>query len=321
MSHQRVLITDHPWPGIEIEQRLLSPYGIEIVDAPNGEEETLARLAKNVVAIATCWAKVTPKVIEAATNCQIVCRLGIGLDNIHIPTATAKGMLVTNIPDYCVEEVADHALGLLLAISRNIGFYHHRTKQGEYDLKAGPTMYRLRGRTLGLLGFGRIGHEMYARAKACGLNVIASTPSQSDYGTGCKMVSLEELLETSDYLSIHAPLTEHSRHILNSDSLARTKKGVVIINTSRGPLIDTAALWDAIQSGHVAGAGLDVFEPEPPDLNDPIYRDERVVVTPHAAFVSEESLVEMRERVAKQIIAVLTGEIPENVRNPEVLGK
>ncbi|HWL07708.1 MAG TPA: C-terminal binding protein [Planctomicrobium sp.] len=321
MSTKKVLITDHPWPGIEIEERLLNPHGIEIVDAPNGEEGTLAELAKDVVAIATCWAKVTPKVIEAATNCQIVCRLGIGLDNIAIPTATSKGMLVTNIPDYCVEEVADHALGLYLGLTRNIAFYHHRSKQGEYNLKAGPTMYRLRGRTLGLLGFGRIGQELYTRAKACGLNVIASTPSGNDYGTGCKMVSFEELIETSDAISVHAPLTSENYHVLNRDALAKTKRGVVIINTSRGALIDTAALWEAIQSGQVSGAGLDVFEPEPPDLNDPIYRDERVIVTPHAAFVSVESLVEMRERVAQQILDALNGKTPENVRNPDVLKK
>ncbi|SFI75915.1 C-terminal binding protein [Planctomicrobium piriforme] len=319
MPNHRVLITDHPWPGIEIEQRLLKPYGVEIVDAPDGSEATLMHLATNVDAIATCWAKVTSKVIEAAQNCQIICRMGIGLDNIHIPTATEKGILVTNIPDYCVEEVADHALGLLLAVIRNIGFFHLRTKRGEYDLKAGPTMHRLRGRTLGLVGFGRTGQAMYERGKACGLNVIASTPSQQDYGTGCKMVSMEELIANSDYISLHSPLTDKNHHLFNRETLAKTKKGVVIVNTSRGPLIDPAALWEAIQSGQVGGAGLDVFDPEPPSLADPLYGDERVVVTPHAAFVSEESLIEMRERVAQQIAAVLQGETPENVRNPQVL--
>jgi len=318
MSTLKVLITDHPWPGIEVEERLFSPHGIEVIDAPNGNEETLARLADDVVAIATCWAKVTPRVIESAKNCRIVCRLGIGLDNIHIPTATSRGMLVTNIPDYCVEEVADHALGMLLGITRDIAFFHLRTKQGEYNLKAGPTMHRLRGRTLGILGFGRIGQELFTRARACGLNVIASTLSGNDYGTGCRMVSMQELFASSDYLSLHAPLTAQSHHLINRETIARMRPGVVIINTSRGPLIDTQALWEAIQSGQVSAAGLDVFEPEPPDLNDPIYRDERVIVTPHAAFVSEESLIEMRERVAKQILAVLAGKRPENIRNPEV---
>jgi len=319
MPQHQVLITDHPWPGIEIEQQLLKPYGVEIIDAPDESEATLARLAQNVDAIATCWAKVTSKVIQAAQVCRIVCRMGIGLDNIHIPTATSKGILVTNTPDYCVNEVADHALGLLLAVTRNIGFFHHRTKGQEYNLRAGPTMHRLRGRTLGLFGFGKTGQQMAQRAQACGLKVIACTPSGNDYGTGCQMVSFDELLETADYLSLHSPLTEQNYHAFSTAAFDRMKDGVVIVNTARGSLIDPAALYDAIQVGKVAGAGLDVFEPEPPDLSSPLYQDERVIATPHAAFISEESLIEMRETVAHQIAAVLSGDRPENVVNPEVL--
>jgi D-3-phosphoglycerate dehydrogenase len=171
-----------------------------------------------------------------------------------------------------------------------------------------------------LIGLGRIGRAMMERARVCGMEVIATSRSGRDYGTGCPMVSLPELLQSADAISLHSPLTEATRHLLNADAFAQMRTGVVIINTSRGPLIDHAALWDAIQSGKVAGAGLDVFEPEPPDLSLPLYRDERVVVTPHAAFVSEESLIEMRERVAAQIVAVLSGERPENVVNPSVLG-
>lgn len=319
MPQHLVLITDHPWPGIEIEQRLLKPYGVEIVDAPDDSEATLIRLARDVDAIATCWGKVTSPVIQAAKSCRIICRMGIGLDNIHIPTATSQGILVTNTPDYCVTEVADHALGLLLAVTRNIGFYHHRIKQQEYNLRAGPTLHRLRGRTVGLFGFGKTGQLMRERAQACGLNVIACTPSGNDYGTGCRMVSFDELLETSDYFSLHAPITEENRHCFDAAAFARMKDGAVIVNTSRGALIDAAALYDAIQTGKIAGAGLDVFDPEPPDLNDPLYRDERVIATPHAAFVSEESLVEMREKVSHQIAAVLSGDRPDNVVNPEVL--
>lgn len=319
MPQHQVLITDHPWPGIEVEQKLLGPYGVEIIDAPDESEATLARLAQNVDAIATCWAKVTSKVVQAARSCRIICRMGIGLDNIDIATATSKGILVTNTPDYCVTEVADHAMGLLLAVTRNIGFFHHRTKQQEYDLRAGPTMHRLQGRTLGLFGFGKTGQLVFQRARACGLNVIACTPSGNDYGTGCRMVTFDELIETSDYLSLHAPLTEQNRHVFNVEAFGRMKTGVVIINTARGSLIDPAALSDAIQGGRVSGAGLDVFEPEPPDLSLPLYRDERVIATPHAAFVSEESLLDMRTTVARQIAAVLTGECPENVVNPQVL--
>jgi len=319
MPQHFVLITDHPWPGIEIERRLLKPYGVELIDAPDASETTLARLAEHVDAIATCWAQVTDKVIQAAQNCQIICRMGIGLDNIDIATATKKGILVTNTPDYCVTEVADHALGLLLAITRNIGFFHHRTKQQEYNLRAGPTMHRMQGRTLGIFGFGKTGQKLFHRAKALELNVIAHSPSMNDYGTGCKMVPFDELIETSDYLSLHAPLTETNRHLFDAGVFTKMKAGAVIINTARGPLIDADALHQSLESGHLGGAGLDVFEPEPPDLSHPLYTDERVIATPHTAFISEESLIEMRETVAHQIAAVLSGERPLNVVNPGVL--
>ncbi|WP_437187594.1 C-terminal binding protein [Planctomicrobium sp. SH668] len=319
MATHKVLITDHPWPDLDIERRILTPYGVEIVDAPDESEETLTRLAEHVDAIATCWAKVTEKVIHSASTCRIICRMGIGLDNIDIPAATSRGILVTNVPDYCVEEVADQAFGLLLGLTRNIGFFHLRTKGQEYNLRSGPAMHRLKGRTLGLFGLGKTGQLVLERAKAFGLNVIAHTPSGNNYGTDCKMVSFDELLETSDYISLHAPLTDSNRHQFNAEAIAKMRTGAFLINTSRGPLIDPAALNDAIQRGKLAGAGLDVFDPEPPSLSDQLYLDERVIVTPHAAFVSEESLANLRERVSHQIAAVLSGELPENVVNPKVL--
>lgn len=314
MTH-RVLLTDHPWQGTEIEADILAQAGAELIDAPSADEATLSHLAANADAILTCWAQVTATVIESAAHCQIIARLGIGLDNIDIPAATRRGMLVTNVPDYCVEEVADHAVGLMLALARNIAFFHQRTKAGEYNLNAGPIMHRLRGRTLGLLGLGRIGRAVCEQGRALGLKVIAHTQSGNDHETGCPMVSLEQLLSRSDILSLHAPLNSASRHVLNEHTLSLCKPGLLLINTSRGPLIDPDALYSAIQSGRVAGAGLDVFEPEPPDLQAPLYQDERVIVTPHAAFVSEESLIELRRRASLQVVACLNGETPENVVN------
>jgi len=320
MALHRVLVTDHPWPDLDLERRLLAPLGVELVDAPAEDEATLAKLAVDVDAIAVCWAQVTRRVIEAARECRVICRFGIGLDNIDIPVATALGIPVTNIPDYCVEEVADHALSQLLALSRNLPFFHLRTKQGEYDLAAGPPMRRLRGRTLGLIGLGRIGRAVFERARAFGLNVIATTPSGNDHGTGCRMVTLDELLQTADLISLHAPLTAATRHLLDRQAFAKMRPGVLVVNTSRGPLIDPNALHEAIQSGKVPGAALDVFDPEPPDLSLPLYRSERLLATPHAGFVSVESVIELRERVCGQILSVLAGEIPENVVNRRELG-
>lgn len=317
----RVLFTDRAWPDASIEQAVLDRIGAELVEAPVTDEKTLCQLAADCDAIATNWAKVTPAVVEAATRCRVISRTGIGIDNIAVDTATAHGIPVTNCPDYCVTEVADHALGLLLACARRIGFLHHRTKQGEYNLGAVSGLQRLSTQTLGLLGLGRIGRELCPRARACGLHVIAHTASGSDHGTGCEMVSLDDLLSRSDYLSLHAPSTPATHHILNATSLSGMKPTAYVINTSRGSLIDEAALAEAITSGKLAGAALDVFDPEPPDLSRPLFCDERVIVTPHAAFVSDQALAQMRTQAFEQVVAALQGHRPQNVINPKIYSR
>ena len=312
-------MTDHPWPDLSIERSFFDPASIELVDAPDASEETLAKLSRDVVAIATCWGEVTEGVIRAAQNCKLICRLGIGLNNIDIQTATELGIPVTNIPDYCIEEVADHTLAMILGLTRNIAFFHYRTKRDEYDLAAGPKMNRLRGQRLGLIGFGRIGRAVRERAVAFGFDVVAHTSSANDHGTGCQMVSLDELLGTSDIISLHAPLNQETGHLIDAEAIQSMKRGVILINTSRGPLIDSDALQAGIESGQISGAGLDVFDLEPPNLSDPLYQRENVIVTPHAAFVSQESVIELRERVANQILAMTRGETPENIVNAKEL--
>jgi D-3-phosphoglycerate dehydrogenase / 2-oxoglutarate reductase len=315
----RVLLTDRAWPDSNLERSRLAGTGIEWREAPDNSEATLEEWAADVDVIATCWAKVTRRVMDAAPRLRGVCRLGIGLDNIDVPHATSRRIPVTNVPDYCVEEVADHTLALILALARNVGFFHYRTKQGEYALAAGPVMHRLRGRTLGLIGLGRIGAAVARRAAAFGLSVQATTSSGGDHGTGVPIVSLEHLCRTSDVLSIHAPLTAATRHLVGARELTWCRPESYLVNTSRGGLVDPQALWDALRKGRLAGAALDVFEPEPPDLGHPLYRDERVIVTPHAAFVSAESVLELRNRVVDQVLALKNGNRPENVVNPEVL--
>ena len=316
---RRVLLTDRPWADNSIERGILAAAGIELIEAPAGDEATLSRLAADCQAIMTCWAKVTQAVIAASPGCRHVARLGIGLDNIDVAYATSQKILVTNIPDYCIEEVVDHALALLLGLARNVAFHYLQMKQGVYDLRAGQPLRRISGQTLGLLGFGRTGQLLRQKALGLGLKVIAHSASGDDRGTGCEMVSLEELFRRSDFLSLHAPLTPQTKHVVNARSLATMRPHAVIINTSRGPLIDHGALWAALQANSIGGAGLDVFEPEPPNLADPLYSDARVIATPHIAFVSEESLINLRERTAKQVVDVLQGRVPENVINPQVL--
>jgi len=317
-SPPRVLLTDRAWPDCEVERQILSSIGAEVIDAPDPSEAALAALARDADAIATCWAQVTPAVIEAATRCRVVARFGIGLDNIAIDTATSRGIPVTYVPDYCVPEVSDHALALLLAVNRKVAFFHHQTKQGHYELGAGPPLKRLNQLQLGLIGFGRIGRALFSKATALGLRLVAHTPSGHDYGTGCPMVTLETLLHDSDFVSLHLPLNESTRHLINRERLALMLPDAWIINTSRGGLIDHDALQTALASDQIGGAALDVFEPEPPELSHDLFRDERVIVTPHAAFLSEDSLRELRSRTAQQVVDVLSGVLPEHVVNPEV---
>ena len=314
----RVLITDRAWPDTSIESEILSRVGAEVVEPTSTDEAALVAAATDVDAIATNWACVTEAVMRASGRCQTVARFGIGVDNIAVSAATALGIPVTNCPDYCVSEVSDHALGLLLACARRIGFFHGRTKRGEYRLAAARPMQRIAGQTLGLLGLGHIARELVPKARALGLNVIAHTASGRDYGTGVRMVPFPELLASSDYVSVHAPLNDSTRRLFDAAALAQMKPTAYLINTSRGGLIDEVALWDALQADRLAGAALDVFEPEPPDLSRPLFQDERVIVTPHAAFVSEQSVRQLRVQAIEQVVAVLEGRRPNNVLNPQI---
>ncbi|MAG93966.1 MAG: dehydrogenase, partial [Planctomycetaceae bacterium] len=262
-TKHRLLITDRAWPNCSIERDMLTELGVEIIEAPDQDESTLVSLARDVSAIATCWAPVTEAIVRAAKQCRGIARFGIGLDNIAVDVATELGIPVTNVPDYCVEEVSDHALALMLSCARNVAFYHHRTKQGEYSLKSGPRMRRLAGQVVGLVGLGHIGRRLAAKLHALNPNVWAHTRSGNNHGTGCKMVSLDELLAGSDFVSLHCPLTSDTRHLIDRAALATMKPTATLINTSRGALIDHVALDEALQSEKLAGAALDVFDPEP----------------------------------------------------------
>lgn len=319
MPRFHVLLTDYAWPDLDIERKILSENDAELVVAEKGKQDpaSLAELAKskNVDAIMTNWAKVPGSVIAAAPKCRIVSRLGIGLDNIDVAHCTAHKIPVTNVPDYCLIEVAEHALALLLALSRKVAFYHHETKEGRYQLQSGPKLRRIEGQTLGIVGLGNIGRKLAEKALGIGLKVIATSRSRKNPMAGVEFVTLDELLTNSDYVSLHTPMTPETKRSIGAPQLAKMKPSAYLINTARGGLIDHDALLAALEAGQLAGAALDVQDPEPPDLSQPIFRHERVFVTPHAAFVSEESLINLRTRVAQQVVDRLSGKVPENVVN------
>lgn len=314
----RAFYTDYPWADVDVEREILAEADCELDVSPDNQEETLAEHVGDAVTILTCWAPVTARVIDAAPKCRHIARTGIGLDNIDVSHATERGILVTNVPDYCVEEVAEHCLGLMFALARKIADCHLATKRGEYDLVAALPIDRLGGKTLGVIGLGKTGKALAGKALALGLRVVGNNRSQ-EVPEGVEWLSLDDLLAQSDYVSIHAPLTDETQHLFNRETLARMKPTAYLVNAARGGLIDHAALAAALDAGQLAGAALDVQGVEPPELSQPPYNDPRVIVTPHTAFCSPEAILGLRRRVGRQVADFLQSRRPENVVNPQVL--
>lgn len=314
----RAFYTDWPWPDIEIERAILAEAGCSIDVSPDNKEATLAAHVGDSDIIITCWAPVTARVIDAATKCRHICRTGIGLDNIDVAHATSKGILVTNVPDYCIEEVAEHALALIFALGRKIADGHLATKRGEYSLVGSLPIERIGGKTLGIVGLGRTGALLAKKARAIGMRVIGTNRSKQ-MPEGVEWVSFDELLAQSDYVSLNCPLTDATRHLMNAKTLRQMKPSAFLVNTSRGGLVDHPALAEALKAGALAGAALDVQDREPPNLSQPPYNDRRVIVTPHTAFVSTDAITELRTRVAHQAVDFLQGRRPEQIVNPSVL--
>ena len=318
----KVLITDYAWPSLDIERRLLGAAGAELVVAETGTEAEFLRLAPPVDAILTNWKQVTPAVLDAAPKCRIVSRYGVGVDNIAVAHATELGIPVTNVPDYCFEEVSDHAMALLLACARRVVTFANATRQGAWDVKQGRPIQRVRGQTLGLIGFGRNGRALAGKALGFGLKMVVYDPwvaAEAVAPFGALTNDLDALLRDSDYVSIHVPLTDATRNLINARTLRLMKPGAYLINTSRGPIIDEAALVHALSEKWIAGAGLDVLVQEPGDPANPLFGLDNAIITPHASFYSEAAIEELEQKACERVVLALRGETPPSVVNPAVL--
>jgi C-terminal binding protein len=261
-------------------------------------------------------------VFSAARKCQVAVRAGVGFNNIDLKAAGARGVLVCNVPDYGSEEVADHAILMMLAVSRRLIASHESMRSGNWDYKVSTPAPRLRGRVFGVVGCGRIGTATALRAKAFGMDVVfydPHLPRGYDKALGIRRANtLGELLAQSDVVSLHCYLDADSRHLMDAEAFSRMREGAILVNTARGPVVDQEALVSALASGRLRGVGLDVFEREPLD-DDRLRNDPRVLMTPHSAFYSDEGFVEMRRKTAEEVRRVLLGEAPWNPVNREYL--
>ena len=310
-----VVVTDH-LAEAGVERAVLDPAADLLLLQTYDEADVAARAAAADVLLVFHDIKLTEYSIATLTKCRGIVRCGVGFDNVDLKAAGSRGIVVCNVPDYGTEEVADHALLLLLALARRLLPAEQSVRAGRWDPTTVFGTPRLRGRTLGLIGCGRIGTAMALRAKALGMRIVIYDPFKPDgleKSLGVERCwRLDDLLAQSQFLSLHCPLTVETRYILNAETLARLPAGAYVINTARGPCIDVPALLDAVDSGHVAYAGLDVVEREPLD-DERLRRHPRVLLTPHTAFYSVEAFAEMRTKGAEEALRLLRG---EPVRNP-----
>jgi D-3-phosphoglycerate dehydrogenase len=275
--------------------------------------EDILAAARDADALMVCYAKLPSDLIRQLARCKVIGRTGLGVDNIDLAAARERKIIVTYVPDYCMAEVSDHAMALLLALARKVPFANAMVQSGRWEMAAIAPIHRLNGQTLGLVGFGHIPRALVPKAKAFGLRVLAYDPFVARNvlaSLGVEGVGLDALLSSSDFVSIHAPLTPETRGMFNAGAFAKMKTGARLINTARGPIIDEKALIEALDSGRLAGAALDVVETEPPPKDSPLIGRPNVVLTPHTAFYSVEALEELQTKCATDVARVLTGQPP-----------
>ena len=318
-NRPKVVITDYDFGDIDIERSLLEPIGAEVIGLQAKSEEALFAAASDCAAMINQYARIGAKTIARMQQCRVIARYGVGVDIVDVEAATEKGIQVTNVRDYCIEEVADHAIAMWLTLVRKLPEYNQATHWGIWSWQSGRPIHRIRGRNMGVVSFGKIGQAIVARARTFGVNVIAYDPFlpekvAEDFGVS--LVSKEELLSRSDYILMQAPMTPDTHHFFSYSEFKTMKAGVIIVNTGRGPTIDNKALHHALTTGHVAAAALDDPEEEPAKrahwspADNPLFDLPNVLVTPHAAYYSEESILTARETAASEVARVLTNQKP-----------
>jgi D-3-phosphoglycerate dehydrogenase len=315
MPSHTVVVTDHDFHSLDVEAAVLKDVAeVRDLSGVTGDEFTAALAEAD--GVLNLRRNLDAEAIACMDECRIVARYGIGVDNVETDAAADRDIYVTNVPDYCLEEVAVHALSLLLAVARGVTTYDRSVTDGEWDRGVATPLHRLSTRTVGIVGFGDIGQTLARRLDGFDVTILASDPFLDSADVADEPVSLvpfETLLADSDYVSVHSPLTDDTRGIFDADAFDAMKDDATLINVARGPIVDESALYEALESDSLRAAGLDVFDPEPPSSESPLRDHPRVVTTPHVAWYSEEANEERRHAAAECVRAALTGSTPENV--------
>jgi D-3-phosphoglycerate dehydrogenase len=313
MPRPLIAVTDSPFPSLDPARAALARVDPELRMAKSASADDILAVARDADAVLVTYAKLPAELLRQLTRCKAIGRFGLGVDNIDVKTAAELGITVTYVPDYCMHEVSDHAMALLLALARKIPLSNTLVQGGRWEMPAVVPIHRLAGRVLGLAGFGNIPRALAPKAKAFGLHVVTYDPYVSPdalVATGVEGVSFDRLLEISDFVSVHAPLLPATRGLFNAEVFARMKKGAMLINTARGPLVDEDALVAALDTGQLGGAALDVVTTEPLAKDSKLLGRDNVILTPHTAFYSVEALAELQTKCAADVARVLSGEPP-----------
>ncbi len=313
-----VVITDCDHDNIEPEQRIFEEAGFDLRLARCKTSSDVVQEAREADAVINQYAPIDEAALAGLERCKIVVRYGVGVDNVDVEAASRHGVWVANVPDYGTEEVAEHAVALLMSSLRGVCRLDRAVRSGQWDYSAIRPLRRVSTLAVGVVGCGRIGATFARKAQCLGVSVLAydpvGVPEELARG-GARRVDFDELLAASDAISLHLPLTEETRHLIGAEQLERMKPGAYLINTARGGLVDSAALLRALDEGEIAGAALDVLETEPPEKGDALISHDRVIVTPHAAWYSEESYETLKTEAAREVVRVLSGERPRSPVN------
>ena len=322
MAEYRVAVSDYVFPDILPEKAVLEPMGVEITAKQCKSVEELISITRDADVLLNCYFKpVGEDVFKNSPKLKAVVRYGIGVDTIDIKAATAFGVMVANVPDYCIDEVSDHTVALMLCLARKISISDRTVKAGDYSLSCLKPLFKLRGQTVGFLGFGRIARMVAQKISCFGCNMIFYDKNVRESRIAEK-AGFEAVLLRSDFLLIHLPETSETRKILNLNTLAKMKPGAFLINTARGGIVDTEALVEMLSAGRLSGAALDLIEGVPPISSEhPLCKMDNVILTPHSAWYSESAITELQRKAAEEAARVIRGEAPKSLLNPEVSAK